>query len=81
MRLITILAPNVLVLNDHEFGQQVWTEGMITKKVRESRRCSLCAGPLGENGYRPITNGNNRQARICLVCICRLVHSEGKERG
>ena len=80
MRLIKILAPDVLVLNDHEFGQQVWTRGKITKKVRESRRCSLCSGALGENGYRPLTIGNNRQDRICPACIDGVIHSEGKER-
>jgi hypothetical protein len=80
MRLIKILDPDVVVLDDQKFGQQVWTGGRITKKVRESRRCYVCDGPIGEKGYRPITNGNNRQERICPACIDGLIHSEREER-
>jgi hypothetical protein len=65
---VTEIHPVLGIVTHSIFGRQCWTKAKITKRVRESRLCVMCKGPLGNKAFRPITNGNNRMERICLEC-------------
>lgn len=57
---------DMLIFTDHhEFGQQVWSAGRLTYK-HDKDACAVCAMPIGNYGFRPVTNKANRMKRICM---------------
>lgn len=46
----------------------LWSQ---TSGIRKAARCKKCSRQMkiGEKAYRPLTNGIDRQDRICPKCI------------
>lgn len=76
MKLVAKLASGVVVLSDEKYGRTVWVRGRVQKRTRETRRCLICNRALEEEAFRPITNQEGRQERICLDCIAQGVEGD-----
>ena len=63
-RIVQVPAAGLALIRHPAYGRQLWS----VVKLRKHRRsaCVLCGLPVGDEGYRPVTNAGNRYERICL---------------
>lgn len=53
------------IITEHpSYGVQSWWQCKITYRHAKDK-CAMCGEIVGNQGYRPLTNGYNRRQRFC----------------